>query len=692
MTLANVVSFFTQATGDRIAQTISLVVLVVLLILALSKRKQGPNPDRARHLWVGAGILVLLQVCALGVSLLSPHLISETAAGSLTRAAALLTVVWAYWVAFENHQKPLRTGFCVILSVVLGFTAVFTLTILNLQPQIQNNAAIQLDLFWQIVGLALALAAALLILLQKPTSWQSTWPAFLLLGLGHALQITQIDYSFPPLGWVHWTTVLALPFFFTLLQHRTTPAQPKPVSAPARAPVEPDQKLDTRPQLVEELLEINLKEDPSDRLKATLKAITLSLVADICYLVRLSPTGEKVELIAGYDLIREIFLPAATLKRDDLLHIMDAWADRRTLHLSQVHANTQDVNTLTLLLKYHRIGNLLAYPLYFQDHPAIGGIIILSPYTGKQWGTTTKRLLDEIRETLTQVLFGDNPLEQMHAELDTQYETITLLRQTSEHLNRALTEKENLLADLKNELLQLKANYQIEKRDNVQQMNALRQEITSLEAQSASRPDIQHQLEQLNVQIRQLTIERDQLHKALDRANARIQHLETQAGQTGPTRLSVDNEVISLDSIAANARLQVASRLQAKGLLLEIRNPDGHQLIKTDPELLQTIYQGLLENAIAAAPSGSTVHFQQNLSLETGMLLTEITDHGQGLSQEEQALLFGAAGADLPGIGNLGAIRNAIRAIRALNGKVWLRSQKGKFTTFRIQLPVRIID
>jgi sensor histidine kinase regulating citrate/malate metabolism len=62
------------------------------------------------------------------------------------------------------------------------------------------------------------------------------------------------------------------------------------------------------------------------------------------------------------------------------------------------------------------------------------------------------------------------------------------------------------------------------------------------------------------------------------------------------------------------------------------------------------------------------------------------------LTQTEQATLFSADQQIVPGIGSVQSIRDAIRAIRLLNGKIWLRSKKGAFTTFRVQLPVRIID
>ena len=74
------------------------------------------------------------------------------------------------------------------------------------------------------------------------------------------------------------------------------------------------------------------------------------------------------------------------------------------------------------------------------------------------------------------------------------------------------------------------------------------------------------------------------------------------------------------------------------------------------------------------------------------MLIAEVTDHGEGLTQDEQTLLFSATETDIPGIGSLPSIRAAIRAIRVLNGKIWLRSTKQQSTTFRVQVPIRIID
>ncbi len=74
------------------------------------------------------------------------------------------------------------------------------------------------------------------------------------------------------------------------------------------------------------------------------------------------------------------------------------------------------------------------------------------------------------------------------------------------------------------------------------------------------------------------------------------------------------------------------------------------------------------------------------------MLVIQVTDYGEGLTREEQKSLFSGEAPVISGVGSVQALRDAIRAIRLLNGKIWLRSKKHAFTTFRVQLPVRIID
>jgi signal transduction histidine kinase len=335
---------------------------------------------------------------------------------------------------------------------------------------------------------------------------------------------------------------------------------------------------------------------------------------------------------------------------------------------------------------------MFAYPLPSDEEPLAGGVILLTPYTERTWQRGTTSLFDQIRPTLGSVLFSPDDYEQLQIELTKAEEKIQQLIIKKDALQADLLEKEFTIENLESALKQWKARFQIEKLESVNRIEKLQEQIDQFSAQPEDHSDISSKLEQMAAKIRQLNSERDQLKKELAKAEALINTLNIEKGQTGPIRLSMETQVVSLDSILANVRLKIASQLAALSIDLEIVNPDGHQMIKVDPELTQATLFGLLDNAIKASSPGGKVQVSQNLSLETGMLIIQVTDYGEGLTPEEQKSLFSAEPEMNPGIGSIHSIREAIRAIRVLNGKIWLKSKKGEFTTFRVQLPVRIID
>ena len=397
-------------------------------------------------------------------------------------------------------------------------------------------------------------------------------------------------------------------------------------------------------------------------------------------------------MLAGYDLIREALIPPTTLPVNALPHILETWRENRILKLSHLYTEGKDIKALTELINYPYLGNLLAYPLPSNKNQLAGGVIFLSPYTNKTWDNKTTTLLDEIKPTLSQVLFSPSYNEILEDDLDRAKSEILHLVNEKEALETELLEKEMLIKQQETALSQWKAKYQIEKLESTNRIEKLQEKIEQFNLQKEEAQAISPTLEQMRVKIRQLTDKRDQLKTELVKAQARIETLKTEKGQTGPVRLSVDTQVVSLDSVMANVRLMIASQLTTKNIELEIINLDGHQLIKTEPELIQAVLFGLLDNAVKASSHDGKIQVTQELSLETGMLLVEVTDYGEGLTSKEQKSLFSAQPELTPGIGSIDSIRDAIRAIRVLNGKIWLKSKKGLFTTFRVQLPVRIID
>jgi signal transduction histidine kinase len=681
-----------EPPGDLIYHLVVSLALILTVGFAFLNLGKSQTGNQAQRTLIGCGVLLILQFGLFGLRFLN---ISTQTANFYTlyeRLAAALTITWLVWAFSDDDQPSIPTNLNIILSASLIILAGVSLTVFPNLTQLQDVNLLLFNLLWQFIALVLVLIGLVLaVFIPVP---QRVVMIFILLMLagGHITQILMRDYLQWSMGAVRLTQILSLPWVLVLTQRFSHANAEERFQANGSEVAFTEMPVDTKPALINLLLRVNITDTVEEKYQAIAQALGLSVVADICYLVKMPEKGDKLHIIAGYDLIRESFQNPDTLVREDLPHIMDAWHNNQVIELSQDQAKSRDALTLAMLLKYHGVGNLFAYPLGLPDNPLVGGVIFLSPYTGKVWGNKTRQLMDEIHNTLARILFAPNAEEQARLALTQVQRQVNDLVEEQEQLSQALADREAQIQDKEAAIKALKAKYQIEKIETVTSIEHMKAQIAELSSKLNNQQGFANQLEQMKTEIRQLSNEREQLSLALSRANATIRDLQTQTGQTGPIRLSLDSQIISLDSIAANVRLRVASHLQQNDIDLEIHNPDGRQMIKTDPELLQSALLELITNAIKASEPSGTIRLDQKLSLEMGMLIIQVTDFGSGLSQAEQTALFSAQFDTIPGIGDVHCIRNAIRAIRVLNGKIWLKSKKASYTTFRFQIPVRIID
>jgi signal transduction histidine kinase len=694
---SNLSTFFNilaNPPGDLIFHLVVSSTLILMGVLALLSLKKTSAQNQARRTLIGCSILLFLQLILVSLRIISIFLPLENTLfyPLVERLTATLTIIWLIWAFFDDQQRFLPTRLIIFLTLTLVIMAGVSMAMV---PHLSGSSRfnlVSLDLLWQFLAIALVLAGLALALFNPIPQQVVMMLILLLLAVGHLLQIFLQNQMGLEMGAVRFAQTLGLPWLMVLIQRLSTSTSSQSTIATGTAETFTEILVDTKPALMNLLLKINLTHTSEDKFRAVVQALSLSVVADICYLVRIPAEGDKLEIITGYDLIRETYQQPDTLAKEDLPRIMEAWRIHQSLELCGDHSEVRDAVTLGLLIKYYSVGNLFAYPLGLPDQPTFGGLIFLSPYTGKCLGDKTRRLMDEIKDTLTQVLFMPDPQEKARHALNQAHLQLNILTDEVEKLHHALIEKEAEIREKEILIKGLKGKYQIEKMETVKSIDQLKAHITQLTTQLNSQQIAHPQMEQLQQEIRQLTGEREKLNLALSRANAMIKDLQTQTGQTGPIRLSLDNQIISLDSIAANVKLRVNPQLQQKQIDLEIHNPDGRQMIKTDPELLQTALVELLKNAILASEPGGSIQLDQKLSFEMGMLTIQVTDYGEGLTQMEQTALFSAQHETIPGVGDVRALRNAIRAIRVLTGKIWLKSKKASYTTFRCQIPVRIID
>jgi signal transduction histidine kinase len=146
-------------------------------------------------------------------------------------------------------------------------------------------------------------------------------------------------------------------------------------------------------------------------------------------------------------------------------------------------------------------------------------------------------------------------------------------------------------------------------------------------------------------------------------------------------------------SIDALARAVAASaRTTAGGLApptIRVETP-GRIRVRADPEQVETILGNLVSNAVKYSPEGSEVTI--TVREEPGWVAVDVTDHGEGIAEEDLPKLFqpfgrlpGAIAAGIHGTG-LG-LHLSIGLAQAQGGDIDVISRPGDGSTFTLRLP-----
>lgn len=147
---------------------------------------------------------------------------------------------------------------------------------------------------------------------------------------------------------------------------------------------------------------------------------------------------------------------------------------------------------------------------------------------------------------------------------------------------------------------------------------------------------------------------------------------------------------VDLATAAAQVVEDLMPMARAKGQTLLLNNSEDNAIIQADPKALHQILENFLSNAVKYSPSDSTI--QVACRSEPDGPICEITDQGPGLSEEDQARLFGkfarltpkpTGGESSTGLG-LSIVK---RLAENMEGVVGCRSREGEGSTFFVRFP-----
>jgi hypothetical protein len=433
--------------------------IVGALMAALSRghRRTG---DTYRRTLIGLSVLLFLQVVLLITALLvrfvdiPPEFIQAYSfLPALDRTIALLSIISIIWLWGYPDLIPSADTSFVILGLITVLMMLASMGSWINQGAAANFNGTSVDLIASITALILLSAGIVITLIRRPGLWGFGFTMLVVLILGYLAHLIllpqQGDY---PLA-VRLAQMAAYPLLLVLAQRipRKERALEKEIDEDEIAGTlsyiqQQHAILDSRPsytdpKVLQSLNDLFMDPDPQSVCKKITVTIARIMQADICLLIQPPDDAGEILVQCGYDSKRKITLQNITLKGYTVPELSSTVLGGNVCVLPS-DSTAPDLETLANRLGLDRSGSILAVYVLSEDEKPISGIVLLSPYTGREWTHGDQYYLKTLAKLL--VYFLQHSIEIAHlqdqlvAAQRTEFET----RQQLEH---ALTEKQVLM-------------------------------------------------------------------------------------------------------------------------------------------------------------------------------------------------------------------------------------------------------
>lgn len=567
--------------GNLIYHLVLAFSVFASLQVALIARRSQDNGGMSGRALLGLNLLLIAQLVLFFSSglawqgAINPHYFLPV----FDRAMILFNLLWLTWLwCFPQPYRPADILLGLLnLAILVLFLFTYSQWLLE-DRSLPFNASWQ-DWTWALSGLVIVLVAVAWLLFHRPGNWGIGLGMFTLFGVGILAHLflppTGNDFS----GYLRLAQLAAFPLLPGLLLHpqREHPSPSQEQSQSATRSVRPADL-----QIIHAWLNISLQNDPERLPSAVARAVSHTMAADLCLVVKSPATeSEPVRILGGYDVLREEDLPPALLDSAQTPALTNALIKGKPLRVNAPEVQPPDLTGLSIALGLTEVGNLLLIPLLHNAAPW-GGLLLLTPYSQRVWDAESANHLASETENIVALLYRTSQapapsgefaelrasLAELGAELDQlrleKQELTTALEKARSQSGASGEEVENLLA------LQRDSQELIQKlREENEQ---LRNRLATLEALSPSgEPAVEKpgepaaQNQQLESELRATLEEVARLQNLLAASNIRVLELERKLSHN-PVITSEDQEIIA--SIVQELRQPMASVMGYTDLLL----------------------------------------------------------------------------------------------------------------------------
>jgi signal transduction histidine kinase len=401
---SQVFALLTSPPGNLVYELVLVFSIAGALQSALIQLRAGDSV-RSRRVLLGLVVLLATQVILFTLGSLSWRGVVDPARilPPLDRATALISIIWIAWLWAFPDPSPRADAGAVLLSLMAAAAAALALLTSGSQPPSFGYNQTTQDLLWQSASILLVALGAVVLVIRRPVGFANGLALLSLLFIGHlahALAKEVGNYS----GILRLAYVAAFPILLTLPQRLPgLEGTAEPSGEAPRAPTAGAKRYAADPKTIHALFALAAESSPPKANQAITRAVSHTMLADLCFLVTLSDDQNDMAIACGYDLIREEYLPGTSLNKAAIPRLTNAIQRGRPLRLA-ASGTSADITGLAEILGLSNPGNLLSAPIVTAEKESLGGVILLSPYSQRQWTAEDQTFLQSIAGSLAHVL------------------------------------------------------------------------------------------------------------------------------------------------------------------------------------------------------------------------------------------------------------------------------------------------
>ena len=450
--LGQVSTFLTTPEGSLIYHLILVFSIGSALQSAYVHWRSSEFPQASRTLF-GLIMLMAAQLAVFTVSVLGLlGLVNlQLILPPLDRAVTAFSLVWMIWLwAFPEPSRSADAAtwlLSVLVAAAFGLTTVAYSANAVLGPFNLSTY----DTFWQMGTMALATFGVIVLLIRRPNGWGNGLAVMVLFFTGSLLFMLfgNPDGNFP--GAVRFMQLAAFPILMTLPQRFPVTANRVTSVKQQDVPVAGERRrYSTDPKTFHALLAL-AGESQADKLsQAITRAIAQTMLADLCFLIYLTDNNNQLQIASGYDLIREENLEGGSLSKTTIPMLTNALQRGRPLRLP-ASSTSADIKGLSDMLGLNSPGHIMSVPIVTPDKDPLGGVLLVSPYSSRQWSAEDQAFLSNIAVSLVPIIQRGQRMttleqrgEQTRQALDVAQEQIKELQRRNDDL---LKQMEKVRAD-----------------------------------------------------------------------------------------------------------------------------------------------------------------------------------------------------------------------------------------------------